>query len=116
LRPFIRDDTVVRNWLRYPRVHEHHSKTARIAALTATFEGRALAASTNPALAARLSQNIANHAIVAPLVIAQGLADDVVSPPATDAYVDERCAAGQRLEYWTFTRRDHGGIVSRYVG
>jgi len=34
------------------------------------------------------------------LLIAQGLQDEVVLPAATDAYVDERCAAGQRLEYW----------------
>jgi hypothetical protein len=44
-------------------------------------------------------------------VIAQGLKDTVVPPPATDAYVDERCAAAQRLEYWTLARSDHGTIV-----
>jgi pimeloyl-ACP methyl ester carboxylesterase len=83
----------------------------RIAALTATFEGPALATSTNTALAARLEQNTADEAIAAPVVIAQGAADVVVPPAATDAYVDERCAAGQRLEYWTFAGRDHGTIV-----
>jgi hypothetical protein len=34
-----------------------------------------------------------------------------VPPSATDAYVEERCAAGQRLEYWTFSGRDHFTIV-----
>jgi acetyl esterase/lipase len=83
----------------------------RIMALTATFDGPALAMSTNAALAARLMQNTADGAIAAPVVIAQGLADVVVLPPATDTYVNERCAASQRLEYWTFAGRDHGTIV-----
>jgi acetyl esterase/lipase len=83
----------------------------RIASLSATFEGRALATGTSPALEARLAENAADGAIAAPVMIAQGLADEVVPPAATDAYVEERCAAGQRLEYWTFAAPDHGGIV-----
>ena len=35
----------------------------------------------------------------------------VVPPPATDAFVNDRCAAGQRLEYWTFAGLDHLTIV-----
>jgi pimeloyl-ACP methyl ester carboxylesterase len=81
----------------------------RIGALVATFNGPSLA--TNTALTARLQQNTADRAIEAPVAIAQGLADDVVPPAATNTYVDGRCAAGQRLEYWTFTGRDHGTIV-----
>ena len=83
----------------------------RIAALAATFDGPALATGTNAALAARLAQNTADYAIAAPLLIAQGLADVVVPPPATDGYVDERCAGGQRLEYWRFAGLDHLTIV-----
>ena len=83
----------------------------RIAVLTGTFDGPALAIDTNPALAGRLSQNTADRAIAAPLVIAQGLEDPVVAPDVTDAWVDERCAAGQRLEYWSFAGADHGTIV-----
>lgn len=83
----------------------------RIAALDATFDGPALTTSTNKALAARLAQNTANHPIAVPLLIGQGLTDVVVLPAATDAYVEERCKAGQRLEYWSFAGRDHGGIV-----
>jgi pimeloyl-ACP methyl ester carboxylesterase len=85
----------------------------RIAALAATFEGPALATSSNKALQARLEQNTANGLIKAPVVIAQGLSDIVVPPSATDAYVEERCAAGQRLEYWTFAGRDHITIIQR---
>ena len=83
----------------------------RIEALTATFDGPALATSSNKALQARLEQNTADGPIQAPVVIAQGLSDNVVPPSATDAYVEERCAAGQRLEYWTFAGCDHLTIV-----
>ena len=83
----------------------------RIAALAATFEGPALTTSSNKMLQARLQQNTADRPIQAPVVIAQGLSDTVVSPSATDAYVEERCAAGQQLEYWTFAGRDHLTII-----
>jgi pimeloyl-ACP methyl ester carboxylesterase len=83
----------------------------RIAALAATFDGPALATSSNKALQARLEQNAADGPIQAPVVIAQGLSDIVVPSSATDAYVEERCSAGQRLEYWTFAGRDHFTIV-----
>jgi pimeloyl-ACP methyl ester carboxylesterase len=83
----------------------------RIEALAATFDGPALATSSNKALQARLEQNTAKGPIQAPVVIAQGLSDNVVPPSATDAYVEERCAAGQRLAYWTFAGRDHLTIV-----
>ncbi len=83
----------------------------RIAQLAATFEGPALATSTDGALARRLAQNAASRPIAAPVLIAQGLADTVVLPAATDAYVDARCAAGQRLEYWKFPGLDHSSIV-----
>ena len=85
----------------------------RIAALARTFDGPALAMSSNKALQARVEQNAADRPIQAPVVIAQGLSDMVVPPSATDAYVEERCAAGQRLEYWTFAGRDHLTIIER---
>jgi pimeloyl-ACP methyl ester carboxylesterase len=80
-------------------------------ALAATFDGPALAMSSNKALQARLEQNTPDGLIKAPVVIAQGLSDIVVPSSATDAYVEERCSAGQRLEYWTFAGRDHFTIV-----
>ncbi len=83
----------------------------RIEALAGTFDGPALATSSNKALQARLNQNTADSLISAPVVIAQGLSDIVVPSPATDAYVEERCAAGQQLEYWRFTGWDHLTIV-----
>ena len=83
----------------------------RLEALAASFDGPALATSSNKALQARLEQNAANDPIQAPVVIAQGLSDNVVPPSATDAYVKQRCAAGQQLEYWTFAGRDHFTII-----
>ena len=84
----------------------------RIEALATTFDGPALATSSNKALQARLEQNAANGLIKAPVVIpAQGLSDTVVPSRATDAYVEERCTGGQQLEYWTFAGRDHFTII-----
>jgi pimeloyl-ACP methyl ester carboxylesterase len=83
----------------------------RIAAFTATFDGRVLNTRSSTALTSRLAQNVADKPIAAPVLIAQGLADAVVPPAATDGFVDQRCTAGQRLEYWRIAGRDHGGIV-----
>jgi pimeloyl-ACP methyl ester carboxylesterase len=83
----------------------------RAEALMATFSGGSLAMATSQALETRLAQNAADGPISVPELIAQGLDDNVVLPAATDRYVAERCAAGQRLAYWTFAGRDHGTIV-----
>jgi pimeloyl-ACP methyl ester carboxylesterase len=83
----------------------------RIEALMKTFDGRALATSSNETLQTRLEQNTADGLITAPVVIAQGLSDIVVPPHVTEAYMEERCAAGQRLEYWTFATLDHFTII-----
>jgi pimeloyl-ACP methyl ester carboxylesterase len=83
----------------------------RIEALAAAFDGPALATSSNKALQARLEQNTPEGLIKAPVVIAQGLSDTVVPSSATDAYVEERCSAGQPIEYWTFAERDHFTIL-----
>ncbi len=85
----------------------------RIKTLAATFDGPALATSSNKALQVRLEQNTPDGSILAPVVIAQGLSDIVVPPSATKMYIEERCAAGQRLEYWTFAGRDHLTIFQR---
>ena len=83
----------------------------RIEALVATFDGPALATGSNKALQSRLEQNTPDSLIKAPMVIVQGISDIVVPSSSTDAYVEERCAAGQRLEYWTFAGQDHITIV-----
>ncbi len=83
----------------------------RLAALAAKFDGPVLATSSNKALQARLEQNTPDDLIKAPALIAQGLSDTAVPPSATSAYVEERCAAGQQFEYWTFAGRDHLTII-----
>jgi len=83
----------------------------RIAALTAGFEGPALTTATYRPFRLRLAENAAYRPVAAPLLIAQGLADAVVPPAATQAHVEERCAAGQQLEYWRLAGLDHGSIV-----
>jgi alpha-beta hydrolase superfamily lysophospholipase len=83
----------------------------RVQALASTFDGPALATSSNKALQNRLEQNTPNGPIKVSVVIAQGLADTVVPASATNEYVDERCASGQQLEYWTFAGQDHLTIL-----
>ena len=83
----------------------------RLAALAATFDGRALAADDYPQFRLRLAENAANRPIDAPVLIAQGLLDQVAPPAANDAYVAQRCAAGQHLEYWRLAGLDHAAIV-----
>src|SRR5262245_65993420 len=84
-----------------------------IAALAASFDGPVLSTISNKPLQSRIEHNTADGSIQAPVVIAQGLSDIVVPPSATDAYVEERCSAGQRLEYWTFAGRDRFTIFQR---
>jgi pimeloyl-ACP methyl ester carboxylesterase len=91
-----------------PLPAEDAQKRAR---LMETFEGPALATTSNPLLAARIAQNTANKPIAAPLLIAQGTTDTVVTPAVTDEYVGGRCSAGQQLEYWRFVNHDHNGIM-----
>lgn len=81
------------------------------AELASAFDGPALASATNEVLRFRLAENAANRPIDPPLLIVQGLADQVTPPKATDGYVAARCAAGQRLEYWRLAGLDHAGIV-----
>ena len=60
--------------------------------------------------ARRLLQNVPTKPIGAPLLIAQGLADDLVPPALQQRFVRERCAAGQSLEYRTYSGRTHTSL------
>lgn len=50
--------------------------------------------------------------IDAPLVVAQGLADPIVRPPAQTRWVKERCADGQEIDYRTFPGLTHQTILA----
>ena len=65
----------------------------------------------SPAVAKRFAENAPVRPIAAPLLVAQGLGDGLVLPTLTEAFVTSRCAAGQRLDYWTFSGLDHAGLV-----
>jgi hypothetical protein len=69
----------------------------------------------NPAsgpLGQRLVQNTPTGVIQAPLLIAQGLSDQLVLPSVQARYVRQRCAARQELDYLTYPGRDHVGLVA----
>lgn len=63
------------------------------------------------ALGRRLAENDATGAISAPVLIAQGEADRVVTLRLQDAYVRDRCTAGQSLDYRTYAGRGHGDLL-----
>lgn len=60
----------------------------------------------------RLTENVPTAPIEAPLLIAQGEADTLITPAAQQEYVTGRCAAGQQVDYRTYTGRDHLGVVA----
>jgi uncharacterized membrane protein HdeD (DUF308 family)/alpha-beta hydrolase superfamily lysophospholipase len=60
---------------------------------------------------ARLAENVPSGAIEAPLLLGQGLDDELVVPEAQDAYVAARCEAGYPVDYRTYEGFDHVGVV-----
>jgi pimeloyl-ACP methyl ester carboxylesterase len=69
-------------------------------------------APTSEPLGERLAQNTPNRPLRQPLLIAQGLADDLVLPAVQSRFVRELCSAGQLLEYRTYAGRDHLSVVA----
>lgn len=63
-------------------------------------------------LGARLVANIPGEAIAAPVLIAQGDRDDLVTPGIQQRYVAARCAAGQAIDYRVYAGRDHLSLVA----
>lgn len=59
----------------------------------------------------RLKQNVPSGPILAPLLIGQGLSDQLVLPQAQAAYVAARCQAGGQVDYRTYQGFDHVGVV-----
>jgi len=46
-----------------------------------------------------------------PLLIAQGLDDDVVLPSLQRSYINRLCHSGQGVDYRTYRRRDHNSLI-----
>jgi hypothetical protein len=63
------------------------------------------------ALGRRLAENTPRGAIDVPLRIAQGMADPLVLVSVQRAYVNQRCHAGQPVEYRIYRNRDHFSIL-----
>lgn len=69
---------------------------------------------TDPAWTARLEQNSPDPAgVVGPLLVAQGLADEIIVPPVTEEWTRRRCAAGGVTQWQTFAGVTHEGIVDQ---
>ena len=70
---------------------------------------------TSPAsgeLGRLLAANTPTRPIAAPVLIAQGAADDLVLPHIQAAYVAARRRAGQAIDYRTYPARDHISVVA----
>ncbi len=63
------------------------------------------------ALGAHLAQNVPRAHIGVPVLVAQGLSDDLVSPQIQARYVERQCRAGQAIDYATYAGRGHMGLV-----
>lgn len=64
------------------------------------------------ALMERARQNIPTLPIEAPLLIAQGEADDLVLPATQQGYVTERCAEGQSIDYRSYLGVGHVDLTA----
>jgi alpha-beta hydrolase superfamily lysophospholipase len=69
-------------------------------------------APTSGPLGERLAQNTPSRPLRQPLLIAQGLADDLVQPEIQAKFMQGLCNAGQVLEYRTYAERDHLSLVA----
>jgi len=63
------------------------------------------------ALGRRLAENTPTGPIKAPLLIAQGLDDPLVTPGVQRSYVNRLCHSGQSVDYQTYRRRDHLSLL-----
>lgn len=64
-----------------------------------------------PAVVEVMQENSPDQVIDLPVFLAQGLADDVVDPTVTEAYIDARCAQGQTMDAWLVPGQSHLSIV-----
>ncbi|GEL94201.1 hypothetical protein CCO02nite_08590 [Cellulomonas composti] len=66
---------------------------------------------TTGVLGERLEQNVPPATIDAPLLLAQGAADQLVIPSAQDDYVTTLCTAGQQVDYRLYADLGHVALV-----
>lgn len=82
-------------------------------ALLRAREAAPLIADPSGRLLELLERNTPTAPITVPLLVAQGLADPVVSPAVQQRWVEERCAAGQHLEYRTYPGLTHETLAEK---
>lgn len=70
------------------------------------------ASALDGALGSRLAQNTPDRPLAQPLLLAQGMADDLVRPGIQDDFVHRRCRGGQPLDYRRYGGRDHLSLVA----
>jgi alpha-beta hydrolase superfamily lysophospholipase len=58
-----------------------------------------------------LRENSPTARIAAPVLVAQGLSDVTVPPPVQKAWVAERCADGQEIDYREYPGLDHSALI-----
>lgn len=81
---------------------------AEALAAGASFFG---AVPTSGPLGKHFAENIPKSPSPQPLLIAQGLADDLVLPDIQHRFVRERCVTGKELDYRTYPGRDHLSVL-----
>lgn len=60
----------------------------------------------------RLNQNTPTDPIAAPLLVAQGTADEVIPISITRTWVAQRCVAGQHLDFRTYDDATHMSVLA----
>ncbi len=70
---------------------------------------------TTPPWSGFLSDNTPGAALGVPLFVAQGSADKLVVPSATQAYVDSACSRGEQVRFRTSPGATHGTIANTAV-
>ena len=84
-----------------------------LTALAMSQEATILAADpATGAFGARLAQNEPPATITAPLLLAQGGADSLITPQVQEGYVERLCAAGVGVDHRTYQGRDHLSLVA----
>ncbi|WP_296599446.1 lipase family protein [Phenylobacterium sp.] len=89
-------------------------RRALVSAIEAKAAGGSLFArppSLGP-LGRRLAENTPQGRLAAPVLIAQGLADDLVLPTVQDRFVAAWRAQGQEVDYRTYAGRDHLSLLA----
>jgi acetyl esterase/lipase len=84
-----------------------------VAAQTIAIPKRMLAIdiTTDPGWSARLAENTPSGRIAAPVLLAQGQRDQIVSPAVQRAYVARRCAAGQPIDFRELPDSGHVDVM-----